>query len=158
MNVSAPVRIRAYESSDLDAVILISRGRSGKSLRAITTPTRSRHGRRPTAKHGRAAGSNRPTWVAVIGDTLAGFGDLQADGLIDMMLVHPGHQARGVASALLARIETAALELELPALFTEASITARPFFEARGFRVVRSQVAEVRGQCLVNFLMEKSLH
>ena len=40
---------------------------------------------------------------------------------------------------------------------THASITARPFFEARGYRVVRPQQVERRGQVLTNFVMEKEL-
>ena len=32
-----------------------------------------------------------------------------------------------------------------------------PFFEARGYRVVRPQQVERRGQVLTNFVMEKEL-
>ena len=42
-------------------------------------------------------------------------------------------------------------------LFTEASITARPFFEAQGFSVIASQRVEKRGQMLTNFRMQKLL-
>ena len=38
---------------------------------------------------------------------------------------------------------------------THASITARPFFEARGYRVVRQQQVERQGVALTNFVMEK---
>ena len=36
-----------------------------------------------------------------------------------------------------------------------ASITARPFFEKRGYRLVRSQTVERRGVQMQNFHMEK---
>ena len=36
-----------------------------------------------------------------------------------------------------------------------ASITARPFFEQRGYRVVRQQQVERGGVLLTNFVMEK---
>ena len=36
-------------------------------------------------------------------------------------------------------------------------MTARPFFEARGFQVVARQEVERRGQRLVNFAMTKPL-
>jgi putative acetyltransferase len=39
-------------------------------------------------------------------------------------------------------------------LFTEASITARPFFEARGFTVLAPQVVTLRGVEFVNYRME----
>lgn len=40
---------------------------------------------------------------------------------------------------------------------TEVSITARPFFEHRGYRVVKRQEKLLRGQVFVNFVMEKIL-
>ena len=40
---------------------------------------------------------------------------------------------------------------------THASITARPFFEQRGYRVVKEQQVERRGQMLTNYVMVKDL-
>ena len=42
-------------------------------------------------------------------------------------------------------------------IFTEASVTARPFFERRGFRVVSERRVWRQGVELTNFAMEKSL-
>jgi len=42
-------------------------------------------------------------------------------------------------------------------LFTEASITARPFFEAQGFAVLAPQVVRCRGVEFVNYRMERVL-
>ncbi|MBF0306399.1 MAG: GNAT family N-acetyltransferase [Alphaproteobacteria bacterium] len=96
--------------------------------------------------------STRWCWVAEIGGALAGFAELEPDGHLDMMYVHPAHQGRGVATALLGHAEA----IGLARLYTEASITARPFFERRGFRLVAAQTVVRRGQELVNFRMEKS--
>ncbi len=74
---------------------------------------------------------------------------------LDMMFVHPAHQRLGVATALLATVESVAREQGLSRLFTEASITARPFFERHGFRVIRQRTVHRRGQDLTNFAMEK---
>ena len=38
---------------------------------------------------------------------------------------------------------------------TRASITAKPFFEKRGYRVIREQQVERQGVALTNFVMEK---
>jgi putative acetyltransferase len=100
---------------------------------------------------------SRPTWVAAIGEEIVGFADLEPDGHLDMMYVHAAHQRKGVATALLKKVEAAATELSLPRIFTDASVTARAFFESGGFRVVAPQVVQVRGQYFANFLMEKSL-
>ncbi len=101
--------------------------------------------------------ASRPTWVAEIDGALAGFTDLEPDGHVDMMFVHPDHQGRGVAGALLRQVEAEAARLRLDRLFTEASITARPFFERKGFRVITPQTVSVRGQDMTNYRMEKTL-
>ena len=40
---------------------------------------------------------------------------------------------------------------------TDASLTARPFFERRGYAVLRRQCVHRAGQVLVNFAMERSI-
>jgi putative acetyltransferase len=45
----------------------------------------------------------------------------------------------------------------LTRLFTEARITARPFFEAEGFAVLAPQVVTCRGEEFVNYRMERVL-
>lgn len=99
--------------------------------------------------------ASRPTWVAEIDGKVAGFTDLESDGHVDMMYVHPDFKGRGVANALMAKVEEAAAEQKLGRLYTEASITAKPFFEKKGFRVIAPQTVHVRGQDLVNYRMEK---
>ena len=99
--------------------------------------------------------ASRPTWVAEIDGKVAGFTDLEPDGHVDMMYVHPDFKGRGVANALMAKVEEAAAEQKLGRLYTEASITAKPFFEKKGFRVIAPQTVHVRGQDLVNYRMEK---
>ena len=84
-----------------------------------------------------------------------GFSDLTGDGCLDMMFVHPEFQGLGIASLLLSRVEEQALKLGFKRIYTEASRTARPFFERKGFRVIARQTVEKRGQSLENFLMEK---
>ena len=84
-----------------------------------------------------------------------GFSDLTGDGCLDMMFVHPEFQGLGIASLLLSRVEQQALKLGFKRIYTEASRTARPFFERKGFRVIARQTVEKRGQSLENFLMEK---
>lgn len=82
---------------------------------------------------------------------LCGFGDARP-GLIDRLYVAKEHLRRGVGSLLLAH-----LERSLPAgpLFVHASITARPFFEARGYRVTQEQTVVRCGIELKNFVMTK---
>ncbi len=71
------------------------------------------------------------------------------------MFVHPEFQGLGVATQLLCRVEEEALRLGFRRIYTEASRTARPFFERNGFSVITGQIVEKRGHALENFLMEK---
>ncbi|NTF41557.1 GNAT family N-acetyltransferase [Rhizobium rhizogenes] len=101
--------------------------------------------------------ASRPTWLAMSGPVPVGFTDLKPDGCLDMMFVDPDHQGKGIASLLLATVEKAARDQGLRRIFTEASVTARPFFERRGFVVLAAQQVQKRGQTLANFRMEKML-
>ena len=92
------------------------------------------------------------TLVAVVDGKLAGFADLDpAAGYLDRLYVHKDFQGLGVASALCDRLEAAAAD----PITTHASITARPFFEKRGYAVVKEQQVERKGIHLTNFIMEK---
>jgi putative acetyltransferase len=101
--------------------------------------------------------SSRPTWIAERSGVAIGFSDLEPDGHLDMMFVHPAYQGIGAASLLLATVEAEAVVRGLRRVFTEASLTAKPFFEGRGFVVLARQTVEKRGLTLTNFRMEKSV-
>ena len=91
--------------------------------------------------------------VAVEQDQILGFGDLDLDsGLLDRLYVHRDFQRRGIATALCQRLEQAAKGR----VITHASITARPFFEKRGYRVIRAQQVIRNGILLRNYVMEKN--
>jgi putative acetyltransferase len=109
----------------------------------------------PVAWHGRMSG--RHTLVAEGDDGLAGFLELEDDGHLDMLYCRRDRVGRGVGSRLYAAAEERARTLGLDGISTEASITARPFFERHGFRVVRRNVVVRDGVELVNFSMEKTL-
>ena len=64
---------------------------------------------------------------------------------------------KGIDSALLAGLEESAAGLGCRRIYTEASITTRPFFERWGYQVVKPQEKPLRGQVFINFVMEKIL-
>ena len=62
-----------------------------------------------------------------------GFANLEGDNYLDCLYVSPAAQGQGVGSALCATIEALAVgDVEV-----RVSLTARPFFERRGYRVLR---------------------
>lgn len=90
--------------------------------------------------------------MAWLDGEVVGFADMDDTGYLDRLYVHPDHQGQGVATALCDALEG------MPGVSTfqtHASITARPFFEKRGYRVVREQQVERRGVLLTNYVMEK---
>lgn len=99
----------------------------------------------------------KPTFVAMLKNEVAGFSDLEPDGHIDMLFVHPDHARAGVARALIDHVLDRAQSNGLERVFTEASITARPAFESFGFRVDAAQTVTTRGVSLVNFRMSRLL-
>jgi putative acetyltransferase len=97
------------------------------------------------------------TWVAELDQRVVGFTNLGSGGYLDCMYVHSSFQRRGVATALLQELEIAARQQRLDRLHSEVSITARPFFERRGFAVIAPHRATLDGAEYDNFLMEKML-
>ncbi len=97
------------------------------------------------------------TYVAVVDSTIVGFADFEDDGHLDRFYCHKDYQGAGVGTRLLAAVEDAARARDIRRFFTEASITARPFFEKRGYVVVKEQQVVVRGVTFTNYAMEKSL-
>jgi len=94
-------------------------------------------------------------YVALIDDIIVGFAEFEPTGHIDCFYVHHEFQGSGVGSALIHEIEKEAVDKSISRVYAEVSITAKPFFEAKGFHVVKQQAATIRGVELINFVMEK---
>lgn len=88
---------------------------------------------------------------------VVGFVSVDSTGYLHSMFVHPLHQHRGVATFLLHAAEEFATGFKAVALDSEVSITARPFFEKQGFRMLCAQKVEVLGVEMDNFVMQKPL-
>ena len=92
------------------------------------------------------------TIIAVKDEEIVGFGDMDESGYLDRLYVHKDYQGQGVASAICDELERFAAR---KIITTHASITAKPFFQHRGYCVVRKQEVIRHGVALTNFVMEK---
>lgn len=101
--------------------------------------------------------SEKLTYVADDNGIIAGFGELEPNGHIDCFYCHKNYQRMGVGSKIYHAIEAKACELEIHRLYTEVSITAKPFFLCLGFSVIQKQQVERRGESFINYAMEKYL-
>jgi putative acetyltransferase len=97
------------------------------------------------------------TLVALISGGPVGFISLQNGGLIDQLYVHPAVARTGVASVLVEAIEKLAAARGTAMLATDASDTAKPLFEARGYQATRRNTIEIEGEYLGNTRMTKAL-
>ena len=95
------------------------------------------------------------TYVAEEEGEVVGFIDMTAAGYLDRLYVHPFFQRVGIASQLLGKIEVIACEYSLSEIRTDASITALPFFEEKGFKMITKQIVDIRGIQLTNYQMIK---
>jgi putative acetyltransferase len=149
--------VRAYRPEDRDAVINVTVRAIRESAIRDYSPSQIEAWAGGDRIDAWSAVDDRLIWVAVINELIIGFTDLKPSGHLDRMYVHPEYEGRGVASALLNRLEDVARCQGITRLFTEASITAKPFFERRGFAVLTALVVEFRGEKFTNFQMEKRL-
>lgn len=97
-------------------------------------------------------------YVAVTADNvITGFSSLENDGELDMMYVHKDYQGQGIARLLIQQIYTKAAELGVSTLTAYVSITARPFFEKQGFKVIATQQVQLGEVALTNYEMVKTI-
>lgn len=158
-NSPQPIAIRPYAASDAPTLanLFLSSVREIASRDYTASQIREwAPARIDELRFGQKCAS-RPSWVAEVDGRIVGFSDLEPDGHVDMLYVHPEFQRRGVARALLKHIEEVARAAALRRLYTEASITARPVFEAVGFRTIVPQTVTIHGISMTNYRMEKRL-
>jgi len=94
-------------------------------------------------------------FVAEMDGEIVGYTDLQVDGLIDHFFCHYEYQGKGIGRSLMNHVFNVGEQLGIDKFYSNVSITARPFYEKFGFKVVIEQTVEIRGEKLRNFVMEK---
>ncbi|PID60785.1 MAG: GNAT family N-acetyltransferase [Ignavibacteriae bacterium] len=93
--------------------------------------------------------------VAEINNKIVGFCSLAQDGYLDFLFVDKDTQGQGVASALLSEIEKKAIDQNNDLIYSDVSLTAKGFFESKGFIVEKQQLKKSKKKELINFRMVK---
>ena len=159
MPIKPAITLRDYQPSDLAAVAALFKA-SIHGLAAAHYDAAQRQAWAPEAAdlqawQVRLAGLQ--VRLAQDGGRLAGFIGFTADGHIDLLFSSPRYARQGVAAALYRDAEACLQRLGVGSIFTEASLTARPFFARQGFSVEQAQTV-VRGTVtLQRFAMRKPL-
>ena len=89
--------------------------------------------------------------------TIVGIGTADTSGYFDLLYVHKDYQRMGIATSFAEYIEEYLSRHGVASITTEASITAVPFFENRGYVIRQEQKVECRGQLFTNYKMEKEM-
>ena len=93
--------------------------------------------------------------VALSNNQIVGFTEFEPNGHIDCFYVHHEFQSKGIGSILMKAIEDKVKQENITRIYAEVSITAKPFFEKKGFKVIKEQRVSIKKVRLTNFLMEK---
>ncbi|WP_251967160.1 GNAT family N-acetyltransferase [Parabacteroides sp. AD58] len=91
-------------------------------------------------------------------NVLVGFSSMNKDGYLNSMFVHKDFQHRGIATQLLSEVERIAGQYGVRYITCEVSLTARTFFEKKGYEIVKIQKYKANRLELTNFVMRKVLN
>lgn len=159
MPSTSVIHLRPYQPDDLAAVTALFSA-SVQNLAAAHYNAAQRQAWAPPV-------ADLPTWQARLSGLqvllahrdgqLAGFIGFNPEGHIDLLFTAPGYARQGVASALYAAAEQHLRAAGVRELFTEASLTARPFFARQGFSVEQAQTVTRGTVTLQRFAMRKRL-
>ncbi|WP_423414584.1 GNAT family N-acetyltransferase [Hyphomicrobium sp. B1] len=97
------------------------------------------------------------TLVVQLDGEYLGFGSLKDNKTIDMLYVHPDYAGEGVGTALADALEKIAGARGAEAVTVDASDTAVPFFESRGYVATQRNSVPRDDQWLSNTTMIKRL-
>ena len=88
---------------------------------------------------------------------IVGFSSITPQGYLHSMFVHKDFQGKGIATMLLEEIERYAITAGIVRITSEVSLTARPFFEKKGYVVEGEQKRKANQLSLTNFRMAREV-
>ena len=92
------------------------------------------------------------TVVAEKNGIIVGFGDIDKSGYLDRLFVHRDYQRQGIGSAVCDELEKS---VKSGRIITHSCVTAKPFFEKRGYKVIKEEQTVRNGISLTYYIMEK---
>lgn len=101
--------------------------------------------------------SEQLTILAIVEGEIVGFASLRGKDELDLLYVHPDVVREGIGSMLVDALEKLAGARGASSMLTNASETARPFFEKRGYVAQSRNTVMIGGEWLPNTAMRKEL-
>ena len=130
--------IRPVRDGDYAAIARLRR----QTIRHVNAPNYPREMiRRWSAKESaatlRASADLYRRWVMVRDGRIVGFCEHDLQGTLSRLYVHKDHLRRGIGSRLLAVAEASLKELGFSNATLEATVTARDFYAANGYKLIK---------------------
>lgn len=91
--------------------------------------------------------------VAQINERIVGFGSLKNGNYIDFLYVHMDYLRQGIAAKIFDKLENEAKKVDSKKLFANVSKTALPFFEFKGFQIIKENINRINGVEINNYKM-----
>lgn len=100
--------------------------------------------------------SHQYSIIAEIDSKIVGLAALDDPEYLDFLYVHKDYQRKGIANILYDEMKLESLHQGHYKLISDVSITAKPFFESKGFEVVKENKKEIRGVEITNYRMKEA--
>ncbi len=147
------ISLRRYNSADLDELVSLFCGSVRNVCRNDYTPEQlDAWADAPDFSEWDKDFSEKYTLVARFDGKIAGFGNIDKSGVLDMLYVHRDFQRLGIAAEICTALEKYPNADEIT---VHASKTARGFFEHRGYITVEEKRVRRRNKLLTNYTMTK---
>ena len=158
MGGAASLQLRPFRPQDAETCLALFRDCVHRVNSRDYTPDQTEAWASPSIdlEAWRARFDDRFAYVAMEDGRIVGFTDMTREGHLDRLFVSADHQGIGIARRLVEILLRDAVDHSIENITTDASITARPFFERMGFGVIREQSVECRGVWLTNYRMRRA--
>ena len=93
--------------------------------------------------------------IAIIDKKIVGFSSLKSNDYLNLMYVHKDYTRKGIANKMFKNIKAKSDELGGGKLSADVSKTARPFFEKKGFRVIKENKNLIENKIVINYRMSQ---
>ena len=99
--------------------------------------------------------ANQYFLIAEIENKMVGYGSLENGNYLDLMYVHKDFLRKGIAKMIFEKLKDKSIELGFDKLTSDVSKTARPFFETKGFKVIRENKNIIKDVEIINYHMSQ---
>ena len=103
----------------------------------------------------RARITNQFFLVAEIDNKIVGYGSLDNGNYLDFLYVHKDFLRKGIANLIYEKLKSESLRHGFDKLTSYVSKTARPFFETKGFKIIKENKNMMNGVEIINYHMSQ---